>query len=136
MLKTSRPPSDLVPGWRAGTTRTLTRCVRASYRLELMAAGQPVLLWLSGRSRPGVHALGSLAGAPVHDVPDDGPAVAVELTLLGDPVLRADLVADPIVREAEVLRMPAGSNPSWLSVDQFAAVLARAGAPRLGPWTP
>ena len=40
-------------------------------------------------------------------------------------------------RDAEVLRMPAGSNPSWLSPEQYAAVLAHLpphpGA-ALGPW--
>jgi hypothetical protein len=48
----------------------------------------------------------------------------VRLTLLTDPVPRADLLADPRMRDAEVLRMPAGSNPSWLSAGQYAAVLA------------
>ncbi len=138
MLKTSRPPTDLVPGWSPGTTRTLTRCVRPSYRLRLMATGQPCLLWLSGRDRPGVHALGALTAGP--DTDGDGWAVPLRLTLLADPVPRSELLADPIAREAEVLRMPAGSNPSWLSAEQFAAVLARAGDPRaesgLEPWTP
>ena len=36
--------------------------MRPSYRLGLMAAGQPVLLWLSGRRQPGVHAVGVLTG--------------------------------------------------------------------------
>ena len=61
------------------------------------------------------------------------------LTVLADPVLRAELLADPAARDAEVLRMPAGSNPSWLSAGQYAAVLGRAerrppcSQPRLGP---
>jgi hypothetical protein len=134
VIKTSRSPSELVPGWAAGTTRSLTRCVRPSYRLRLMAAGQPCLLWLSGRNRPGVHALGVLAGSPDADA-DGQPAVAVRLTLLDEPVPRAELLADPVARQAEVLRMPAGSNPSWLSADQFAAVLDRTGAAGLGAWT-
>jgi hypothetical protein len=133
VLKSARPPADVVPGWRPGTARTLTRCVRRSYRLDLMAAGQPCLLWLSGRDEPGVHALGELIGGASAD--GDGWAVPMRLTLLPEPVSRADLLADPVAREAEVLRMPAGSNPSWLSPAQFAAVLARAGAGRLGSWT-
>jgi hypothetical protein len=36
------------------------------------------------------------------------------------------------MRDAEVLRMPAGSNPSWLSAEQFTAVLDRAGGAVLG----
>jgi hypothetical protein len=133
VLKSAQPPADVVPGWRQGTARTLTRCVRRSYRLDLMAAGQPCLLWLSGRDEPGVHALGKLTGAARAD--GDGWAVPMRLTLLPEPVSRADLLTDPVAREAEVLRMPAGSNPSWLSPAQFAAVLARAGDGRLGSST-
>jgi hypothetical protein len=138
VLKTSRPPAEVAPGWQPGAERQLIRCVRRSYRLDLMAAGHPCLLWLSGRERPGVHALGELRGPPDGDSTE--PEVRVRLTLLAEPVERADLLADPATADAEVLRMPAGSNPSWLSRRQFAAVLARvqggSAAPALGPWTP
>jgi hypothetical protein len=100
----------MAAGWAPGTARSLTRCVRSSYRLELMAAGQPCLLWLSGRAAPGVHALGALTG-PVGRDDDGGPVVPVRLELLAEPVPRAELLADPRMRDAEVLRMPAGSNP-------------------------
>jgi hypothetical protein len=125
LLKTSAAPEAVLPGWAPGETRELTRCLRPSYRLDLMRPGQPVLLWLSGRDRPGVHATGVLAG----DVGTDGsgPVAVVRLTLLADPVPRADLLADPAVRDAEVLRVPAGSNPSYLTPVQYAAVLARLG---------
>jgi hypothetical protein len=108
----------------------LTRCVRPSYRLGLMRPGQPCLLWVSGRDRPGVHALGRLTGEPAGD--GGGPEVPVAFTLLAEPVPRTALLADPAARNAEVLRMPAGSNPSWLSPAQYAAVLAlAAGDPAL-----
>jgi len=136
VVKTSLPPADLIAGWRPGGEQQLTRCLRESYRLDLMGPGQPCLLWLSGRDRPGVHALGTLTGPPGRDA--DGPVVAVRLTLLREPVDRADLIADPTARDAEVLRMPAGSNPSWLSTAQFDAVLARVQAGErargLGTW--
>ncbi len=86
-----------------------------------MAAGQPCLLWLSGRDRPGVHALGVLTSGAEPD--GESWAVGLRLRLLAEPVARAELLADPVARAAEVLRMPAGSNPSWLSAAQFAAVL-------------
>jgi len=130
-MKSTSPPAAVVPGWQPGTARTLTRCVRRSYRLDLMAAGQPCLLWLSGQDRPGIHAIGELTGGAEPD--GEGWAAPLRLTLLAEPVARADLLADPVAREAEVLRMPAGSNPSWLSPDQFAAVLALDGG--LRPWT-
>jgi hypothetical protein len=127
LVKSSVPPDLLVPGWAPGTDRELRRCVRRSYRLALMSAGSPCLLWVSGRDRPGVHAVGTLTGPAEED--GDGPAVRVRFTLLGEPVARADLLADPAVRAAEVLRMPAGSNPSWLSAAQYAAVLAHLRCP-------
>jgi hypothetical protein len=139
VIKTSVPPPDLAPGWRPGSVQRLSRCLRSSYRLGLMAPGQPCLLWLSGPRRPGVHAVGTLAGPPDLDGPG-GPAVEVGLTLLPEPAGRADLLADPATRDAEVLRMPAGSNPSWLSPAAFQAVRARvtadgrAAATLLGPW--
>jgi hypothetical protein len=125
VFKSSVPPSRLAPGWQPGEIRSLTRCVRPSYRLELMAPGRPCLLWLSGRADAGVHALGTLTDGP-HEA-DGGPVVPVRLTLLAQPLPRAALLADPVARDAEVLRMPAGSNPSWLSAAQFAVVLDRVG---------
>ncbi len=121
VIKSSRPVAALSPGWAPGTTRQLDRCVRRSYRVELMRPGQPCLLWVSGRDRPGVHAVGALAGA-VREAAD-GPQVPVSWTLLPAPLPRAELLAHPQARNTEVLRMPAGSNPSWLSAGQYAAVL-------------
>ena len=132
VLKSTRPPEQIDPGWRVGAARELTRCVRRSYRLELVRPGRPCLLWVSGRTAPGVHALGEVTGAPEEQ--RDGPAVGVRLTRLPAPVARADLLADPAARDAEVLRMPAGSNPSWLSPAQYAAVLAHLPEGALGPW--
>jgi hypothetical protein len=134
VLKTTRPPSAIAPGWVASAPQFLDRCVRRSYRLDLIAPGQPCLLWLSGRERPGVHALGEITDG-VEDRADR-PVVHVRLALLAGPISRAQLLSDPRMRDAEVLRMPAGSNPSWLSAEQFAAVLDRAGEDGLGRWTP
>lgn len=124
VVKSNRLPAVLAPGWAPGTTQELTRCLRPSYRTTLMRPGRPCLLWVSGRDSPGVHALGRLAGEVVQG--GGGPEVAVAFTLLSGPVPRGALLADPATRDAEVLRMPAGSNPSWLSAGQYAAVLALA----------
>ena len=136
LLKSTRAPAEIDPGWAPGEERELTRCVRRSYRLELVSPGQPVLLWVSGRVQPGVHAVGTVSGPVRPDDGDDGPVLPVRLTSLPDPVDRGELLADPGFRTAEVLRMPAGSNPSWLSAAQLRAVLARAGLHRLGRWDP
>ncbi|MGY1733488.1 hypothetical protein ACI798_18425 [Geodermatophilus sp. SYSU D01045] len=125
VVKTALPPGAVVPGWRPGEPATFSRCLRRSYRLGLMRPGDACLLWLSGPDRPGVHATGELAGEIGEDA--GGPLVVVRLTLLAAPVPRADLLADPAARDAEVLRMPAGSNPSYLTPAQHAAVLAHLG---------
>lgn len=135
VLKSTRPPELIEPGWRAGSVREVGRCVRRSYRLDLLSPGQPCLLWVSGRTDPGVHALGEVVRAA--EEREGGPVVGVRLRRLPRPLPRAGLLADPAVRNAEVLRMPAGSNPSWLSADQYAAVLSHLPPePRaaLGPW--
>jgi hypothetical protein len=124
VLKSSVPPEQIVAGWPPGVARTANRCLRASYRLGLMLPGTPCLLWVSGRDRPGVHAVGELAGVPQEG--PAGPEVAVRWVRLDRPLPRAELVGDPDFAGAEVVRMPAGSNPSWLSAAQFAAVRARA----------
>jgi hypothetical protein len=127
VLKSRRSPTEIDAGWIPGTQRTLTRCLRRSYRIELMRAGQPCLLWLSGQREPGVQAIGTLAGEAVpSEQPGDGApevAVAVTLTRLLRPVERALLLADHEFAGAEVLRMPAGSNPSYLSPARFGALL-------------
>jgi hypothetical protein len=125
VLKSAAGPDDVAPGWAPGSDRELDRCVRRSYRLDLVQPGQPCLLWVSGRRRPGVHAVGEVTGAVVEG--ERGPVVGVRLTRLAEPVERAELLADPAARDAEVLRMPAGSNPSWLSAPQYAAVVSRLG---------
>ncbi|MGY1856185.1 hypothetical protein [Modestobacter sp. SYSU DS0290] len=124
LLKSSRPAESVAPGWSPGGWVTVDRCVRRSYRLDLLRRGQPCVLWISGRDHPGLHALGEVAGAPAVD-PERGPVVRVRWRRLAEPVDRAELVADPAFAAAEVVRMPAGSNPSWLSPAQYAAVLAR-----------
>jgi hypothetical protein len=125
LIKTARMPPELGAG-----EALLDRCLRTSYRLNLLRPGDPCVLWRSGTEDPGVCAVGAVAGE-VEEFPG-GPVVAVRMRRLPAPVARADLLADPAFRDAEVLRMPAGSNPSWLSARQFAAVLARLRGDALG----
>jgi len=117
VLKTSAPPGAVAPGWAPGAAARVGRCVRPSYRLGLMAPGQRCLLWLSGRQDPGVHAVGVLTGPPDGDL-----VVEVALHRLVEPLPRASLLATPFA-SAEVVRMPAGSNPSWLTAAQLLPVL-------------
>ena len=124
LLKTSVHPTDIRPGWLPGQERTLERCVVRSYRLSLMQPGQTCVLWLSGRVSPGVHAIGHLVAEPSLAGPSDvQPSVVVSLRLLEEPVARSELLEHPAFAGAEVLMMPAGSNPSYLDGPQLAAVL-------------
>ncbi|PPK95347.1 hypothetical protein CLV92_106168 [Kineococcus xinjiangensis] len=132
VLKSAVPLGQVAPGWEAGATRTLSRCVRPSYRLGLLTPGQPCLLWLSGRPvpgrhEPGVHALGVVASGAAAQPGGGGDAVDVDLRRLPAPVPRAALLADAAFADAEVLRMPAGSNPSYLTPRQYAALLRHLG---------
>lgn len=92
-----------------------------------MAPGQLVLLWVSGRDPrfpAGIYAQGRLVGAASSDGSEGGLEVPIELRPLEPPVLRGELLGDPVLSGMEVLRMPAGSNPSYLTaeeVDQFRA---------------
>lgn len=102
-------------------TDVTTRCVRRSYRTELVEAGQPVLLWVSGRdpARPaGLYAQGLTTGRVVLD--EAQLVMPLSLEPLEHPVLRTELLTHPVLSALEVLRMPAGSNPSYLSVEQLA----------------
>ena len=131
LVKTSRPPALIEPGWSPGEERTFERCVRATYRLGLMAPGQVCLLWLSGRTCPGVHAVGTLVAGPGGEEPVDtvdapgGPVVTVRLRLLARPGASERADDPPAFAASEVARMPAGSNPSYLTAPQLAEVLAR-----------
>jgi hypothetical protein len=106
-----------------GFTTDWVSCLRPTYRADLVEPGQPVLLWVSGRSTAtpaGIHAHGTTTGRAVHD----GTALRVPLRLapVQPPVLRSELLEHPVLRGAEVLRMPAGSNPSYLTRDELAAL--------------
>ena len=97
-------------------------CVRPGYRARLMRAGQPVVFWASG-SRAGIWGVGRLTGAA--SLGDDGAwHVPVDLTIASEPerVTRGVLRADSRLTDLEVLRQPQGSNPSFLTREQFAIV--------------
>jgi len=124
LLKT-RPDSAPLEEWLASDFAGVTeRCVRPTYRAGLVRAGQPVLLWVSGsdpRHPAGIHAHGRATG-PVRADPVSGLVLPVSLRRTEPPVARGDLRALPVLRDIEVLRMPAGSNPSYLDRGAYAAL--------------
>jgi len=101
---------------RTGFAGVDSWCVRATYRTGLVAAGQPVLLWVSGHEAQhpaGIYALGRTTGGAA-----DG-TMPIELTALSHLLLRSELVGHPDLSGMEVLRMPAGSNPSYVTQAQL-----------------
>jgi hypothetical protein len=111
---------DLVESGFRGLTR---RCVRPGYRADLIREGEPVLLWISGgdpRHPSGIYATGRTTG-PARRMENE-----LEMPLLlraVAPVVRRDeLLAQRGLSDLEVLRMPAGSNPSYLDTQQYASL--------------
>jgi hypothetical protein len=105
---------------RTGFARITSRCVRPSYRTELVREGQPVLFWVSGnepRHPAGIYAHGHTTG-PVH-TPGGEAVMPVRLLGVAPAVSREEILAVPGLSGLEVLRMPAGSNPSYLDVGQY-----------------
>jgi hypothetical protein len=97
---------------RAGFADAESWCVRASYRTDLVVAGQRVLLWVSGPAA-GVHAHGRTTG-PARD-----GVVPLALTPLDPPLLRTEIIGHADLARLEVIRMPAGSNPSYVTPAQL-----------------
>ena len=97
------------------------------------------MLWVSGsdaRGRmPGIWAVGqTISDASAGDADPCGAnssvarhgdiRVHISLRLLDEPVPRAELRHVAALERLEVLRIPAGSNPSWVTGSEFAALLA------------
>lgn len=101
---------------RAGFVDVGAWCVRPTYRTGLVEEGQPVLLWVSGcdREHPaGIYARGRTTGPATPD------AMPLVLEPLEHPLLRSELLGHPGLATMEVLRMPAGSNPSYVTREQL-----------------
>jgi hypothetical protein len=116
-----------------------------SYRVDLVAEGQPAVLWVTGPANgdhvPGVWAVGEIAGEVFEDVgdPDDPlwrdhgakrqvrPYVEMRMDVLAEPVSRMELAEDPRFGEAEILTRPRMGSPVALRpieldvIDELAA---------------
>lgn len=111
---------------------SVTWCVAPTYRALLMRPGDPLVLWISGARTaaiaPGVWGVGRVRSA-AHATPMDAddtmdPAhrdlsVDVDLDFLDEPLRRDELRSHPVLAGIEVLRLPVGANPSWLTKHQW-----------------
>ena len=121
LLKSSPDPLSRAEWLATGFAGLSARCVRRTYRVDLVAAGQPVLLWFSGDDREhpaGIYAQGRTTGRAV----DEGGTLEMPVALetVEPPVLRRELLEHPVLSSIEVVRMAAGSNPSFLTRAQLA----------------
>ena len=77
ILKTSADDLSLTSLIRTDFATVTSRCVRPTYRADLVRPGQPVLLWISGSSSvhpAGIHAVGRTTGPVVaQGTSDMGP---------------------------------------------------------------
>jgi hypothetical protein len=116
--------TDLLPDLRAGG-RVEAWCVRPSYRLGLLAPGQPAVLWVTGARgadpEPGIWMTGATTGRI--DRGGERPRAGLDLALLDAPLPREVLRADPRTARMEVLRAAQMSNPSVLTGGEHAAVV-------------
>jgi len=130
LVKGNPETSSDLPSWiQVGGTVVRSWCVVPGYRAEMMAAGDRVILWVSGNGRRvarGIWGMGHVTG-PVEEM-GPKPSVPLHLPLLDQPVPAHDLVAAGIT-DLEVQRMPQGSNPSWASRHQLARLM-----PLVPPW--
>lgn len=126
LIKGNADQADLMDRF-AREPRVTRWCVRRSYRLDLMRAGQPVVFWASGSRRRdipyGIWGLGRLAGPPEPDA-DAGWSVPLDLVIAPPEarVRRNELRADPALASLEVFRQPQAANPSFATVRQLAAL--------------
>lgn len=116
-------PDEFAEVRRAGTAVD-GFCGHPTYRLELIAPGQPAVLWVSGsgsgRPAPGIWMTGRTTGEVDRSRPR--PRIGLALDPLTDPLPRELLRCDPRTARLEVLRAPQMSNPSVVSPVEWAAI--------------
>jgi hypothetical protein len=90
------------------------------YRADLVAAGHPFVLWLTG-PRSGVIAVGAVTGrAEIVDSEDAGPRPYCPIDAVAvTPVPKAALLSQLGFEMAEVVRTPRAGNPLALSPDEL-----------------
>lgn len=119
----------------AGQLRERNWTMGGTYRTEMMARGDPVVLWVTGRTNPGIYEVGRVTGE-ASEVDGMDPAYAVDIAkasqtalavpfesaLVEPPVPREDLKTDPALAACEQFRIPQMSNPTFLTPDEASAL--------------
>lgn len=102
-----------------------------TYRAGLIQAGHPVLFWITDNEHPdvptGIVLVGESTGPAMEDATwDPGPGkhtvvpyAFLRLVPLAKPILRAELQQHPVLKDLEILRTPAMSNPQVVTPAQL-----------------
>lgn len=135
---------DLPAAMADGVDTITDWSVVPGYRSELMAPGDKVVFWVSGNGRimtRGIWGIGHVTDYVQDSVPDDFQmgdinywkdeearlavelSIPVDVPLFDDALSAFDLEGAGIV-DLEVHRQAQGSNPSWVSKEQLAALEA------------
>ncbi|WP_041289568.1 hypothetical protein [Kribbella flavida] len=100
-----------------------TWCVQENYRSALIAADQPVVLWITGPSgatpQPGIWATGHATGGTEYS-PHGKLVMPLELSFLRTPVPREDIAGR--LPDLEVIRQPHMANPSFATSAEYAVL--------------
>lgn len=135
LLKCNPAVYDLRAAVEAGVDYVDSWSVRPGYRAEMMGPGHKAVLWVSGDGRRmarGIWGVGWVRGTVrpadaegAEFWADPGARRSVRLAVpLWIPVLEHPVTVEEIrgagVVDLEVLRMPQGSNPSWVRRSQLA----------------
>jgi hypothetical protein len=114
---------ELEPGLRQGASVD-GWCAHPTYRVDLVSAGQPAVLWVSGGAasvpRPGIWMVGRTTGSVERD--RRRPRIGLAMTLLPTALPRERLRADGRTARLEVLRAPQMSNPSVVTPAERSAI--------------
>ncbi|MCW6003775.1 EVE domain-containing protein [Micromonospora sp. CPCC 205371] len=126
-IEVARDGGHRIPDWT----------VVPSYRTRLMAAGQRILLWVTGtagaRPTPGLWGIGVVTGRTFTRSPGDDPGlwrdeterrrhhtfVPLDLTLFDAPIDRNMLRYDPALTNLEVLIQPQIANPLRVTHNEY-----------------
>lgn len=113
--------------------------VGKTYRNSLMLPGDLVVFWVSGARpkdiQPGIWGVGRVISRVRPDVDTEAGywrdldamrrsqwSLVVDIPLWEVPRPREELKVDPVLSTIEVLEMPRGSNPSYLTPEQWCAL--------------
>jgi hypothetical protein len=102
----------------------------SSYRVDLVAPGQPCALWVTGgrgAKTTGLWGRGVITGEPYWEVverkPDEPkPWVEFEMEFLDDAIPLLELASDERFARAEIIRAPRVSSPVALTAEQLSAI--------------